>query len=126
MSKKIPNTIIAIVLIALVMIALYFLFGFNKKDMQITYGEKGEYGETVIGGSNIVYQLPEGTYNVHLSAMSEANVGFLTIRDSNTSNYNIIDEYKFDFNDNNSHQITIEDGQYIHITVNTVFNFYED
>ena len=114
MSKKIPNTIIAIVLIALVMIALYFLFGFNKKDMQITYGEKGEYGETVIGGSNIVYQLPEGTYNVHLSAMSEANVGFLTIRDSNTSN------------DNNSHQITIEDGQYIHITVNTVFNFYED
>lgn len=125
MEKKI-SLIITIILIIVIIVGLYFLLGFNKKDMQITYGEKGEYGETVAGGSNIVYKLPEGTYNVHLSAMSEANVGFITIRDSNTSNYNIIDEYKFDFNDNNSHQITIEDGQYIHITVNTIFNFYED
>ena len=126
MLKKIPSTIIAIVLIILVIVAIYFLLGFNKKDIKIIYGEKGEYGETVVEGSNIVYKLPEGTYNVHLSAMSEANVGFITIRDSNTSNYNIIDEYKFDFNDNNSHQITIKNGQYIHITVNTIFNFYED
>ncbi len=125
MNKKI-SVIITIILIILIITGLYFLLGFNKKDIQLTYGEKGKYGETVVDGSNIVYQLPEGTYNVHLSAMSEANVGFLTIRDSNTSDYNIINEYKFDFNDNNSYRITIEDGQYIHITVNTVFNLYEN
>ena len=126
MLKKIPSTIITIVLIVLIIVTLYFLLGFNKKDIKITYGEKGEYGETVAGGNNIVYKLPEGTYNVHMSVSSTSSVGFLTIRDSNTSNYNIVNEYKFDFDDNNKHQITIEKGQYIHITVDTVFNFYEE
>ena len=112
-------------IIALFGIFLLFLTGCSSKEIKIEYGEKGEYGETVIGGTNIVYKIPAGTYDVSLSAASTADVGFLTIRDSNTSNYNTIKEYKFDKEDNNKNVITIKEGQYIHITVNTIFRIIE-
>lgn len=119
--RKIKNGLLLIILCA----SLLILTGCGGFDTTITYGEKGEYGEYVTGGTNLIYKIPAGTYKVSLSAGSSANVGFLTIRDSNDTNYNVVEEYKFDFEDNNRHTITIKEGQYIHITVNTIFHIYE-